>query len=418
MSKPTEKYLWAESGGTSTYPTAKQANGWTFEDPLPFDNMNAIQKHLGRWMDYVQKGNGGLCSSFTDALANGNLSDGDVVVLSPPPYLTTGDEIPCNVETAVYVIDSGVDLDVCGTNGSHFVAINNTGNRMYIWNDNDNTVTTVTGLPANVQNVAINHEVIAVASSTRLDVFELDGTVVNNVAANSAITDVCITTDTIWITDGNILYSVPYDVDLSTVGPAASEYDHTAALNACCTDGVQVFVGGASNGSGFNVVAYSILGSTDFWSVNLVVVAGPGAMCTDGSNVFVLKSGDGIYQLLNYSGVTVEYLAQGTGTMTRIACDDTHVFWNRSGVGFQRALKSALADAHFYNTTLSTFDQDPQDLCTNGHQLLVVGDAGGGSRNAATFSRQGSLKSFRYRDAPGAITNGMGQFHPLNQAST
>lgn len=59
MARPTDDFSWAPTPtdpdpatGDVVEPAAKRAAGWQENDPLPFNNMNWIQRMVGRWLDW------------------------------------------------------------------------------------------------------------------------------------------------------------------------------------------------------------------------------------------------------------------------------------------------------------------------------------------------------------------------------
>jgi len=54
-SRPSEEASWGESADSSDIdePSSKRSGGWQFEDVLPHDQLNWIQRMIGRWIEYL-----------------------------------------------------------------------------------------------------------------------------------------------------------------------------------------------------------------------------------------------------------------------------------------------------------------------------------------------------------------------------
>jgi len=79
--KPTEDFTWAESAAPVNVvePAAKRPGGWQGDDPLPSNNLNWIQRTLGRWTGFFDAMFGNTGRLQMDA-ANG----GQAVVVDTP----------------------------------------------------------------------------------------------------------------------------------------------------------------------------------------------------------------------------------------------------------------------------------------------------------------------------------------------
>lgn len=71
--KPTDNILWAESaGGTDVLdPSAKRANGFVFNDPLFYNNLNYLLRSGGRYSDFCAKAFGANNGQLTLEAVNG-----------------------------------------------------------------------------------------------------------------------------------------------------------------------------------------------------------------------------------------------------------------------------------------------------------------------------------------------------------
>jgi hypothetical protein len=390
MTKPTITPDWAESAvpGDVAYPTSKQAAGYQSTDTIEHDEYNALFQTQGRWINYLNAGNGGLISGLSAATTP---TDGDLFVVAPEnPDLYPTEE----VET----IAGTFDIVLIATNGTHVAYItDNTGTyQLVVRSEAVGSAVSLYTLGATPLDMAMNEDGIFVSYGTGVQYFGFNAIPKDFQAAVGITSAIVAATDRVYVSDTNELYELQYDGSGFTSAP--SIYDHGAGITALCTDGRRVFVSANTNGSSETLVAVEASSGSVLWSLTsaaVPVVAGPNRIACDGRFVYVAKEADNIYKRRCSTGAESGTLSVPGTTLSCIAVTDEDI-WVCVNLGMYVARKDLDLLRFSKSTTLTGYADSPDVIASSGTKLFCGGPANSGNMGTV-LQLHSSPKRFQYR---------------------
>lgn len=326
--RPTNGPLFAGGANPSTWPTAKETNGYAAQEKLPAEDFNGIVETHGDWIDHLERG--GHHASLDAAV--GRTAAGESFLLDMATPYTAGD-------------------DVAGSYGFEPSAIAIDAERFYIAFLNGGTTGVIRGYPLSTTGditaaqvewtgpglsgsdtytkIVSNGVYLGAIFDTEWHVYDCtDGTLVYSGDHTAALRDVAISENymmVVGVADGsNICARV---IDLSD-GSSANVPTWGTSLDAFCCAAVEdelFFIAAEADGSSNRIGAVSVPGGVPGydWRANTTRAIASGAVCTSNGRAIFLHNGDTGAYLTSFSPAdgSENWERNISATLPNICCD-------------------------------------------------------------------------------------------------
>jgi len=386
--RPTDLPTWASApvnpaDDVKEPPASKQAGGWLFEEPPPYNFVNWFWNRVASWAQHFSA----TASRFEqpeDAVENAGPVLAGAVFPVGGTCLVKGDED--NIPGATHTADAaalGASGGTVAASGRSFAVqfgdpdAGGAGDIEVFRRDGTGTkISTILAAATRTPRLLNDgvHVAWADGNSIRLNNHD-NGTSVYSVAlAPGAINDIAWTHDRIYVV-GTFASGQLKAINRLT-GATIWSYDHNADLHSVAVYGNQVFVAGDASGHGSGATIRSVRASDGFDN------AGEGGLGTDA---------------LQWDAV------QGTpSTLQHMLAADGRGLYVGQG---QEVDVRGLADGLVVDSITTPFTDDVRSVNID-HERLVVGTSnrttgGGGSGALHVFDRDTLAQVWRYRDGAG-----------------
>ena len=308
MASPENDIQWAEGAvaGDLSFPSAEQVSGYANGEDYPNGQINAYRRNVARWASIGFASLGALNTIVpTGSIAPLNSND---FTRAPAEVIETRASL--TGPTFAMAADGQFLWTLEGDGSSPFTRI-----RSYVRDDLAAGPVIDQGSlfpnPAFTTRVlAVNGTHFAVVNETTVELYTVDGVAIWQMEHGGFIRDVALDHEAVYFvgdagTGGFHARKVLFSAGSGLLATTASawDFDHTAVLRACTTDGSHLYIGGLDGGSGSIRALDAATGAVVWNSITTLTVIAE-CLKTDGKDLFSVEA-SGVDILIQRRGTVV-----------------------------------------------------------------------------------------------------------------